>query len=335
MKKFVQFVIGLVLIVLLAIFVIGLVEPREVVIMRSTVIRAPKEVVFDQIMRFKNWTNWSPWYKMDSDKIKISYAGTDGVAGSSYHWEGSDKTGAGDMKNIGVDGTQMNFEMNIIRPLDKTIEGYIKVTDTAGMARVVWRMEVKMSYPFNAALLLLNFDKFFGGDLDAGLANMKQYVEVHNTVPIINTEVKEVDYAAHTFEGIRRVVPWSDLMKFFSDSYSIVAQDVDGKIDGTMVGIFYTWDTVNKQTDAMAAFPVTDTTAPVAGTAFVHAGPAKAVMAVEKGGYSHSKLYHDAIQRYMAAHNMRPAMVVEEYVVNYKQQADSNKWVTNIYYLAQ
>ena len=335
MKKFIRFVVILIAVVVAGVLVLGVVEPKEVIVTRSIVIKAQKDVVFDQVVKFKNWPNWSPWYKMDSDKIKITYQGTDGQPGSSYHWEGSDKTGAGDTKNISVDSTKMNFEIDITRPTSFSSECSLAATDTgSGMTKVKWTCSVKMSFPWNASFVVMNWDKLLGDDFEAGLANMKKYLESH-TPQIPNIEVKEVDYPAHTFEVIRKTIFWTDITKFCNDAYDLVAQDVGGKVEGTQVGVYYTWDTINHRTDCAVGFPVSDTTMPVKGTTFIHAGPSKAVMAVQKGAYNTSMQYHNAIAKYMAAKALPHTMVIEEYITGPKNEVDTNKWVTNIYYLEQ
>ena len=110
MKKALRFVLVLLLIVVAAVIILGIIEPTDVQVARNTMIKAPKEAVFEQILYFKNWSNWSPWYKMDSGKMKMTFYGTDGQPGSGYKWEG-DKTGAGDMKDSAVNGTQMDYAL--------------------------------------------------------------------------------------------------------------------------------------------------------------------------------------------------------------------------------
>jgi len=336
MKKFVRFMFALIGIIILGVLILTFVEPSDVTVTRSIIIKAPKDAVFEQVVNFKNWHNWSPWEQKDS-AMKITLAGSDGQAGSSLHWVSDpEKNGEVEIKNENVTGTEMDYSINIIKPGETQADGSIIATDTNNMTKVVWKLHKHFSFPFNASLIALNLDKLLGGDFETGLANIKKYVESHTTATTgTGIDIKEVDYPEHIFEGIRKMVYWTDMLKFFNDGYDIVAGDVGDKIEGHQVGIFYTWDTVNKQADMAAAFPVTDTTMPVKGTVFIHAGPAKAVMAVEKGNYNNSFLYHNAIMKYMAAKGQAQTMVIEEYVVGPKQEADSSKWVTNIYYLVK
>jgi hypothetical protein len=332
MKKLARYTLILLLLIVVTVLILAVVEPTSIPVTRTIIIKAPKDVVFDQIVKFKNWPNWNPWQRYDS-AMKTTYQGTDGQPGSGFSWEGNDKVGTGEMKDSAVNGTQMVFVMNMLKPMKNSAAGYLKTEDTAGMTRVTWEMTAHMPFPMNAMDAFMNMDKLLGADFEAGLSNMKQYIESHSAASTGDIEVKEADYPAHIFEGMRGMVNWADMTKFFANSYSLLGKDIGTKINGPGTGLFFVWDTVNKRADMAAVFPVSDTTMPVKGATFMYAGPAKAVMAVQKGGYSTSMKYHNAIMSYMAARGQQYSIVIEEYAVTSHDEPDSNKWVTNIYYL--
>ena len=334
MKKFIRFVVILLLIVAAAVVILGIYEPKEKTIVRTTLIKAPKEVVFAQIVNFKNWPNWCPWYIMDSGKMKMTFYGTDGQPGSGYKWEGV-KTGAGDMKDSAVNGTSMTYALTFYKPSENTAWGYLKAEDTAGMTKVTWTMSIHFPFPFNAMCVFMNMDKILGGDFEDGLRYMKTYVESHTdgSGSATGMDVEEVEYPAHTFEGAHSIVRMSDMMKYFDSTVKIMKASATDKINGPSSGLYYTWDTLKKETDMAAVFPVSDTTKAVKGMAFIHIAAAKAVMVALKGGYGREMEAHEALKKYMAAKGMALNMVIEDYRVGPHEEADSNKWVTNIYCL--
>ena len=336
MKKLLRFLVILISIVIAGILVLGLVEPKSVVVLRSTMIKAPKEAVFEQIQYFKNWTNWDPWYKMNPT-MKITFAGTDGQPGSSFHWAGGDekKTGEGTMSNLATTGTNMDYQIDILKPYKVSNKGYINAKDSAGMTKVIWTCNAEMSFPWNAAFAVMNMDKMLGPDFDSGLANMKQYLESRNMAATTGIDVKEVDFPEHTYEGIRKAIPWTEIEKLCGDSWETLGKGMQSKINGPATGLYFTWDTATKSTDMAAAFPAYDTTKPLPGSTFIHVGAAKAYMAVYKGGYSNMMPAHMAIMKQMDAKGLKHSLVVEEYKVGRHQEPDSTKWVTNIYYLVQ
>jgi len=321
-------------IVVVTIVILGIVEPTDITVTRSAVIKAPKERVFEHIVNFKSWPKWSPWSEKDT-AIKITYSGTDGQPGSSYHWIGQEHiTGEGEMKNTAVEGTKMNYELNVMKPWEMESVGTFSVKDTTGGSKVTWTLTKHTPFPGNAMMAFVKMDKYLGGDFELGLANLKKVVE-SSAPPATIAEIKEVDYPEHLFEGIRKSVGWDELQKFFSESYSLIGKGLGPAITGSAAGLFYQWDTVNKRTDVLAAFPVKDTTTPVVGAVFARVPASKAYMAAHKGGYSSEKNEHEALGKYMSAKGARPSLVIEEYMVGPFQEPDSNKWVTNIYYLVQ
>jgi hypothetical protein len=320
----------LIAIVVVAVLVLGLIEPTDILVSRSTVIKAPKEAVFEQMVMFKNWPNWSPWYKTDST-MKMTYSGTDGQPGSSYHWVGDEKkAGEGEMKNTAVNGTELTFDVTFTKPDRGTAHGILKAVDTAGMTKATWSFSIHIGFPWNAMCVFMNMDKMLGGDFESGLANMKQYVESHATPAAPEVNIQEVDFPEHVYVGIRKTINMADIMKFFADN-----KGMNVKASGSYTGLFYTWDMATKTTDLAAVYPVSDTAMLAKGTSVIHVPAAKAYLAVLRGGYAPEMKYHNALHQRLEAKGQKQLVVVEEYPTGQYNEPDSNKWVTNIYYLVQ
>lgn len=333
MKKFAIFAIVTIIIVLLAILVLAIAEPTDITVSRSVLIKAPKDSVFAQMAIYKNWPNWIPWYQMDSS-MKMTFTGAEGQAGSGFHWSGDEhKTGDGEIRTDAINGTEMAYSMSFLKPNKGSAAGTLLAKDTAGMTLATWTLVMHTPFPKNAMNAFINMDKLLGDDFTAGLNNMKQHVE--GRFAATDAAIKEIDFPEFNYAGIRQVVGWNDLMHFFETTYAKLDKELNQKTNGSAVGIFYNWDTTKKQADIAAAFPISDTVNLPKDLTIFHAGPAKAYMAVEKGGYSGAANIHGLLQHHVAAAGKRPLLVMEEYVIGPFQQADSTKWVTNIYYLVQ
>ncbi len=330
MKKVLRFVLILVIAIIAAVCILGLIEPNDVTVTRSTLIKAPKEAVFEQIVMFKNWPHWSPWYQMEPT-VALTYSGTDGQPGSSYNWVGK-KTGQGEMKNLAVNGTKLDFMVSFLKPFKSEAKGILEATDTAGMTKATWTFSSHSPFPMNAMMAFMNMDKMLGKDFENGLANMKAYVEANPSVSAGAVEIKEVNFPAHVYQGIRKVIGWNEMDKFFGDAYGALAKDLGPKISGVAVDICYKWDTALKQADMVAAFPVADTTTKIKGAAIFNVGASKAYMAVHKGGYGNMMVEHNALMKHVMGAGKTMTLALEEMVVG-KPEPDSTKWVTNIYYL--
>jgi effector-binding domain-containing protein len=336
MKKFIRFMVVLLLIIIAAIVALMFTEPQDITVVRTTLIKAPKEAAFDQIVHFTNWPNWDPWSRLDSGKMKRTLYGTDGTPGSGYTWVG-DKTGAGDMRDSAIDGTSLLYRLAITQPYASNAWGYLKAADTAGMTKVTWTCTMHFGRPMNAMLIFMNMDKMLGPDFENGLNNMKNYLE--SKVPAAPVaaaiEVTEVDYPGHTFAGLRKTISMAsmgDMMKLFDDAKAVMTKNAADKIKGPSAGIYFTWDTLKKETDMAAVFPVSDVKT-IKDATIIDIPASRAVMAVLHGGYGKEMEVHSAIAKHIAEKGETKGTVVEEYTIGRDTEPDSNKWVTNIYYL--
>ncbi|HXS37073.1 MAG TPA: SRPBCC family protein [Flavipsychrobacter sp.] len=333
MGKFLRFIGILIIVLVLIVVILGLIEPKDISVERTVMIKAPKDMVFDQMVKFKNWVNWDPWYKADST-MKIDYMGNDGAPGSSYHWM-SKKAGEGSIENIAVKDGQLDFSMHMIKPWKQNSDGILKAEDAGnGQTKASWGFTSHFSFPWNSMLAFMNMDKMLDSDFDRGLQYLKDYTE-KMPAGMSSLSIRDTIFPAHTYMGIRKKMSWNEMQKFFADSYSQTGKAAGSVINGSAVGVFYMWDTANHMADIFAAFPVSDTSKPLNGASCAYIPQSKAYMITHKGGYMSIGNEHMTLQRYIAAKGKRANMVIEEYAIGPYQDKDSTKWVTNIYYLVQ
>jgi hypothetical protein len=81
-----------VLIIVIVISLAGMFLPSTIKIERSIRIKAPVNIVFDQVNILKNWETWSPW-KQSDPTVKLLYNDIAEGDGASFSWSGvnSDK----------------------------------------------------------------------------------------------------------------------------------------------------------------------------------------------------------------------------------------------------
>lgn len=335
MKKFLRFIGILLLIIVLVIVILGIVEPKDVTVERSLTINAPREVVWDQMTNFKNGPNWDPWYKLEPT-VTRTYFGTDGQAGSGYTWEGK-KTGKGTMTDTGIAGNKMSYKLHFEKPWSGDASGFYSVEDAGnGTVKATWNYYQHMSFPMNAMQAFMSMDKMMGAQFDSGLNNLKRYAESNKaSAGSGSAMVQDVHLAARTYAGVRKTVAMADLSKVYGETSAMVAKQLGSAISGPAAGFYYTWDTVKHVTDMAVVFPISDTTKIAKGLTIYHVNASPAVMGVLKGGYGNEMAVHGAINKHMAEKNQKMSMVIEEYVIGKHEEPDSNKWVTNIYYLTK
>ena len=164
-----------VIIIVLLILIIGscgyvAVQPNSYDIQRSRVIKAPVELLFNQVNDFRNWESWSPWVEKEPD-LQISYPEQTSGVGASYSWIGED--GPGNMKTLAVTpydyiSQEMQFDnfppSNVYWKFNKVDEG----------TEVTWGMkadEVPFLLKFFAAISG-GMDNMIGPDYERGLEKL-------------------------------------------------------------------------------------------------------------------------------------------------------------------
>ncbi len=333
MKKFLRFLLVLLGIIVLGIVILGIIEPKDISVSRSTVIAAPKDVIWEQIIKFKNWPHWSPWYEMEPT-VQMTYTGNDGQPGSAYQWKGdSKKTGEGTMKNTGVKDGELDWTITFIKPFSAEATGTFKLADTTGgNTKVTWTFNEHFPFPMNAMNAFVDMDKMLGGDFARGLANMKKYCEAQASA-MPQVQIQEMQFAAHMYAGLRKVVGMADVSKFFMENAATLAKAIGPRANGPMSGLYWTWDTTTHTSDLAVVIPVADTSKPIKGATFFYVPASKAYMSVLKGGYAGEMAVHGALAKFETNKGQKHNLVVEEYISGPGMEKDSSRWMTNIYYV--
>lgn len=331
MKKVLQFILILIVILVVGFLVLCAVTDGTVNIERSATINAPKNVVWNQVVKFKNWRYWNPWQKMDTTMV-IDIEGVDGEEGSVYHWVG-ETSGEGYMTNTKVDGYRMNYDMHFIKPFEGKPDGYFTVTDEGGKTKVTWGYHDEQSFFMRGFSAILGMKKMLTASFDEGLGYLKEHIE---SGAAYTYDIKQATFPATTYATLRETVAFQDMHQFFSQAYPKIYTAAGDRIDASRpsAAIYYSWDMENMKSDLAAAFAVKGTDE-IKGLEIVDIPQSSAYMIKYVGGYGNMEAAHMELNRYLESNNIKDVMVVEEYEVMAQTQADSNKWVTNIYYITK
>lgn len=334
--KVLRFLGILLLILVVGFLVLCMVSPADISTEQSIEINAPKAVVWDQVVHFKNWDNWSAWKEMDTT-IVTDISGTDGQAGAKYHYVGKN-SGEGTSTNMGVTDGEMKYEMDFVKPVAGKADGWIKVIEKGNATQVTWYFHEHMGFIMRGGFALMGGKKMLEKAFGRGLELLKNYSEAHKGDMAMSGapsfDIMETQFAAHNYAGVRKVVKWADMTKFFTDAYGMLGKAAGQRINGPASGLYYNWDEPNMQADVMAAFPVSDNK-PVEGATMVAIPASNAYMIKYVGGYHGSGMAHMALTKHIADQGKKQTLAVEEYIKGPGDEADSNKYITNIYYLVQ
>lgn len=172
--------IVLVIAIILAIpLVIAAFTKKEYAVERSIAINKPVSEVFDYVKYLKNQEHYSTWSLKDPNSKK-TYQGTDGTVGFIAGWDSENKevgSGEQEIKNI-INDERIDFELRFFSPFEAIEPAYMITESTDNNQTLIkWGFQGKFKYPMNIMLLMMDFEKMIGDDLDQGLNNLKNILE--------------------------------------------------------------------------------------------------------------------------------------------------------------
>ncbi len=334
--RFVKISLIILAVLLVAVLVLGLFQPREFNYEYSTVVQAPKEVVFAQLEDLRKWEEWGPWQQSDTT-LSVTYGEQTSGLGASYSWT-SELSGNGTMTIVHLDPpnelrTELDFEGQ------GGGKGYFLLEDAPeGGTLLKWGFSFQVPYPFNAFMVFQDLeahDTAIEEEFNRGLANIKNLAEAE-AMSSGNYQIREQEMPARKFIIARQEVKLPEIASFFAEKFGLIHSRIqDNKIEmaGAPCGIYFTFDEANGVTDMAAAMPI-PTTASWDGdleTFEIPAGPA--FVLDHYGAYEKLGDAHNALDAYLAQRGLaQQPLVVEEYLTDPGAEPDTSKWLTRIYY---
>jgi len=316
---------------------IGFLSPSHVHVERSLAIKAPSEIIFSQVNILKNWKKWSPWYQMDT-AMKMEYNEIPAGAGAGYKWSSTNsKVGTGDMTITSSTQDSISTAMNFMEHGIARAKFIFSKKDST--TKITWVMESDLGMNPIGRIFGLFMDKMLGPDFEKGLSNLKKVTEAIPTGPkkYRGYEVREEDAVEKIYIVKKDSVNWNKISEFYQNYLPVIYEAI-GKakfeIAGAPSGLFFKWDSINKITLMAAGIPVKgDAKTKIKGFETVVLSPGTNLHITYHGGYSKIANAHFAMDDYMKEKSLlQGSPVIEEYVTDPSKEADSSKWITNIFY---
>lgn len=127
MKKGVK-LLGALVCILAILFII----PSEFKAEKSTVVNASKTEVLAYVKDFKNYSNWNPWFSLDSNM-------TSSYEGKTYTWSSEDDmVGSGTQTLVFESEDSIAYDLNFTAPMENTAKAYMKFKEVEGGTEVSW-----------------------------------------------------------------------------------------------------------------------------------------------------------------------------------------------------
>jgi effector-binding domain-containing protein len=334
--------IGIILLILVVTaVVIGFVQPNDYMVERSTVIDASKEQVYPHIKYWKNWDAWSPWAEKDST-IEVTIEGEDGEENSMYSWT-STNSGAGNMTNTGsTENEEFNYDLVFTAPRQGSSKGYVKLEDgEEGGTKVSWAFYGEHGFMGRIMSIFFDMDAMVGPDFERGLELMKKVVETQ----VVSEEeekltIEELTYEATTYVGLTfENIAFEDLMSpdFYGTNIPKVFGHVMEKqyeIAGPPTSLYHTWDTANKQSTMSVVVPVNGEVTEEGDFKRIVVETSAMAVYNHYGDYSMLGHAHTALEKYFQENSLEYKFpVMEQYVSDPAEVADTTQWLTKVIYL--
>ncbi len=172
-KKIFTVVLSLIAFLLIAAIFIK----KNYVVEKTITINKPALQIFNYVKYLKNQNEYSKWALMDT-AMKKTFTGTDATVGFTSAWQSNNKNvgqGEQEIKKI-EDGKKIDYEIRFKKPFESLMNSFLSTDSiSTNLTMVKWNIHGVNPYPINLMNLFMN--KMVGGDIEIGLANLKNKME--------------------------------------------------------------------------------------------------------------------------------------------------------------
>jgi hypothetical protein len=145
----------------------------EYEVVRQATVPAAPEAVYDLIVDFRRWPEWSPWEDIDPE-LRRTYSGSDAGVGAVYEWAGNRKAGEGRMEIIEATApSRVVIDLRFIKPFKAHNTTTFELDGSDGGTRVTWRMVGQKTLMTKVMGIFKSMDKMIGPDFEKGLDRLK------------------------------------------------------------------------------------------------------------------------------------------------------------------
>jgi carbon monoxide dehydrogenase subunit G len=169
-----------ILVLIAAVFLLGMMLPSKYDVRRSVVIDAGPERVHEFVSDLRMWEAWMPWTDVDPT-IRITYGETTSGVGASHSWSG--KSGDGELtftKSDPDDGVEYDMAFDGGSFASK---GQLSYESAGNGTRVTWVMSGDVGGNVLQRYMLLGLDGAMGPMFESGLNKLKAKAEEPPPLP--------------------------------------------------------------------------------------------------------------------------------------------------------
>ena len=337
--------VGIVVLLLIAAFVVtGYLLPKRVHIERSITVERPVTMMYEILNGYRYFNEWSPWAKRDP-KALFTISGPEAGVGARMSWIGDPQLVGSGWQQIVASKPyeQVNIQLDFdAQGLADT--GFL-LTAQGGASEITWFFDSDLTEGVNfldsflARYFGLLFDRWVGGDYEAGLANLKQYAESLPVSDFSQLEIEQVDVVAQNILFVNTISSQdpADIAGAMTAAYaeiSLFMHQAGIPISGQPMAITRAWEEGRYQFDS--AIPVDFIPGELTGNINSGLSPAgPAVRAVHHGAYDQMMPTYSKLIAYMSAHGLSHGQVSWEHYVTDPGMTAQADMITYVYIMLE
>ena len=178
--KFLKQLVILILALVSIVLIVALFVRKDFQVNRSVNIERSNTDVYEYLRFLENHENFTTWSQMDP-KMTTTYSGPEGNVGSIYKWNSKDENvGIGEQEITQlIPNEKIEFDLRFKKPWESNAKAYLSMTsESDNETQVTWGISGETPWPWNITLLFMDMDSQLGQDLESGLNNLKNILEV-------------------------------------------------------------------------------------------------------------------------------------------------------------
>ena len=332
------FLLVLMIVVAGAIYIATLDNSYDVT--RAKVMKAPLEVVFNNVNDYKNWPSWSPWLEKDT-LAQLTYGEIESGKGASYSWKSDNKNvGEGSMETIDATSLEsINQRMKSIAPWESESNIYWTFRPVEDSTEVTWGIKGELGFGEKAYISLKGgMDKMVGPYYEKGLLKLDSVLQVNMkkySIDVNGITTRGGGYYLYNTTSCKM----DEMSKKITEMMPIVAMYIE-KNKITMAGppftLYHQFDPENNAVIFSCAVPVTEKviTDKDSGIQTGMLKPFKAVKTTLKGDYENLIEARETAYKFLTENSLEPLVgtpSLEVYLTAPMSSPNPANWLTEIY----